>query len=92
MPLFQVDDVVYSLKELNEPASGDSPSCHLCDFADKLIIRKVSTMINTGRLVYHVSHEHVTDGRCFTVSGNEISYMQHFKTNHRPYAKFGYRY
>lgn len=76
----QVNDVVYALADISEAPSGDSPGGLLCRFGDKLIIRKVR---EGEEMKYAVSHEHITDGSCFTVTPIEISKMRHFDHNYK---------
>jgi hypothetical protein len=80
MPQYEVGDVVYAIKELRDPPSGDSPGGYLCDFADKLIIRDVFLPKN-GMHSYLVSHEPRVKPPWFQIYGNEISTMKHFSHN-----------
>lgn len=84
MPKFEINDVVYAVRRLVEPASGDSPGGELCKFADKLIVRKESWL--DGKFAYSVSHEDRTDGNTFAVFPHEISYMRHFVFNDPDYT------
>jgi len=79
MPKYQPDDVVYAVRKIDEPASGDSPGGRLCKFADKLIVRRESML--DGKHAYSVSHEGRTDGKTFAVHPHEISYMKPFIHN-----------
>lgn len=82
MPQYQPGDAVYCIVgPLSDPPSGDSPGCHLCNWADKLIIRSFDGLNEKKVRSYSVSHEHITDGRTFTIYGNEISTIKPLPCN-----------
>lgn len=89
MPKFKIDDVVYAVRKIDEPASGDSPGGRLCKFADKLIVRRESVL--DGKFAYSVSHEDRTDGKTFAALPHEISYMKHFVHNDPDYYAYVWR-
>lgn len=68
--MLKIGDRVKLIKNIWEPATGESPGGRLGKIGDEVMIKEIYPH---SIFPYHVAHDWVTDGACFGVSDTEIT-------------------